>query len=449
MPIDFQAPQPFAPGVAQAAGAAQAEQQNTGMLAGLYAQAAQARSAAYNRAAAEEADRFAQNARVGSSLGEQAQQSADELQFRRDALAASRAPSARDVFEAQVGEVARAQSAQLQTWAHQQDFTFQDNLDLQRHQYALSEVMQANRDGIITDAERDDQLKKLKTGIDTLKDRQQAAIAKQQEAHAEMYLGQARLAARAEQESINLEKSLIESGEQYLVLPGDGPRHERIVIKNPKTGEWYNPLQKNRTAGSGARFADDSGAFSYKKAYPEADKEALAAYPVQKEEVNGKTVDVNQEKRNTYRQDILNREKAKHEAAMSGGGSSGQIDRGAGAAVPDKPFGSDDQASPAQRAQVETWATGREQIAQLPIPDQLKAQYTASSYVMDALLRKYGSVSQQAAEKFDPVDRANYEQARAAIARVKAVSFSNPAPQSPYGGPVGGWRDRVKFKPYR
>lgn len=429
MPFQFRAADPFAPAVAEAAGAAQAQQANTGTLASLAEQAARSRALAVNQAAAQEADRFAQNARTGAALGQRAQESADELQFKRDAFAASRLPSARDVFAAQVGEAQAQQHAQLQAWVHAQDFTFQDNQRLARQQAALAEVQRAYDQGEITQSEWSDMVSQLRSGIDPAKQRQQRALATQQEAHAQMYLQQARLGAQAEQEAVQLEKKLIESGESYLILPGDGPRHERILIKNPRSGEWYNPLLKGRGGEKPAptRFGDpQTGEFSFKKVLPEAKAEAEVAYPVTKDKDGN---DTNAKNRQEYIDQIVKREQARHAAPPAAG-------RAVEGSPPDaRPFDEDDQASPRQKAQLDAMRREVEGVSKLPIPQQAKNDFAAAVRTAEGLLREYGTISESAMASMSDADRAALTLARRKIEEVKAMRFQWPQPP---GGPAAG-----------
>lgn len=454
MPITFAPPQPFAPAIAQGAGAAQVEQQNTGTLAQLYEQAGRNRQAA----AQAEADRFAQNARTGAALGSSDQQHADELQFRKDQFQASLNPHARDVFAAQVGEAHLRQHAELNAWVQQQDMTFADEQRLKNQQMAVSEVQRAWSDHEITDQDRNDLLTQLRTHIDPAKQRQERALAEQETSRAAAYQKQADVVTKSEIEVAKAQRDAADRGETTRIYRDPHTGIAELHYWSQKKGEWYNPSVNHGASGKAGDAAGAAGltAEQYLKhrAAAEKDVEALIERNENlraKTGPDGKSLGLGDPNINWSNRTQLLAERLRgmglagdvHEhlggpaPGQGGGPGSGQIPPAEA-----KPFGPDDAANPDQLHQVNELARQRDVVEKLPIPPGLKSQFTAATYVMDAMLRKYGTLSQSVYDRMSDDDKKNYAWARTSIDQVSRVGFQGQpqpaAPQAP--APMAGGR---------
>lgn len=461
MPISFQAPQPFAPGISQQAGAAQVEQANNATLASLYEAAGRNRQAAANS----EADRFARNNQVGQQLGEQAQQHADDLQLRKDQFQASLNPHARDVFAAQVGEAQARQHMEAQAWVHQQDFTFQDDLRLKNQQSAVAEVQRAHDAHEITDEEFTDFVMKLRTGIDPARQRQERALAQQQEAHAKQYLSQANLVAQSEIETAAAAKKAAEAGHTTIIHRDPHSGISELWFWDPKKSVWYNPSTTAGGAKGGAaekpvtRFGDDHGEFSFALAKKEAMAIAEAKVPVVPEYgADGKMTkkDKNAEERAQVFQEEIGKMQAdhfrKHGGAAPAGSAGGDPGPGSGQippppAAPPKPFDSYEKASPQQKGQLDLARAQVENVRRLDIPEHFKDEYAKATDVATELLRKYGDISEAAMAGMAPADRAKLTEARLTIQSIEDIKGGVRFRQTPPAAPTPGLVPPSTFRP--
>jgi len=118
-------------------------------------------------------------------LNQSAQQHAASLAMQRAQLDehayefdASRLPSQRDTFHAQVQQDNMVHHAVTQSWLNQQQLTQGEEMRLQRMRNTQSEIMD---DENLTDDQKKDALTMLRTGMDPLQRRQAATVAKQHE----------------------------------------------------------------------------------------------------------------------------------------------------------------------------------------------------------------------------------------------------------------------------
>lgn len=242
MPITFQPAEPVAPQVSSAYGAAEQFDKTLPTLMGAYEHAAslQAQVAQHNAAlSAQVGEANARNVTgAGIAEGQRQEHEADRAE-RRQQLAASMLPSARDLFHAQAAQDAMAKHAQVQAWLQGQKLSQQETLRLQRMRAAVGEVMS---NPTLSQDEKDTLALHLKTGIDPLAQRQKQAQAQMMQAHAEMFHQQAAQAKSVETQNADFEKKLLESGVGVLKWadPHTGKIHP--LIQNSRTGEWYNPL---------------------------------------------------------------------------------------------------------------------------------------------------------------------------------------------------------------
>lgn len=192
MPIRFEGPQPFAPNVI----AAYARSQQA--LQGQQIQARNAEAMARLRAAnqaqlAERSDRLADSNmdRVQGALNLQEQLTDREYDraSRERSLDKQLGMEAQAIQFRHASEVIQQQQrAELNSWVQQQDLTFQEKLRLDRMRTAVSEVM---NDQTLLPEEREAMVWQLKTGIDVMQQRQQAAQTRMIEQHAKLYEEQA------------------------------------------------------------------------------------------------------------------------------------------------------------------------------------------------------------------------------------------------------------------
>lgn len=255
MPILYEPPQPFAPSISASYG--QAEQFDR--IAPLLAQQQIANQHAQLQAAA-----IGQQGAIAA--GHQMMQ---EEQFRQglyqhgyDAAAGRNLAAAEaDARIRAAPELAR-QHAELSAWLSNQEMTQAENMRMQRMQGAVGEVIQGMKEGRFSQEDGENMLMQLKTGIDGYKQRQEKAAAQHAEMQSQM-LNQALARQKAaEVENQQFEAMLKQQGHGVMNWTDpDGKRH--LLIQNPRTGEWYNPVRDSH-GGEGAGGAKDR-AFEYKQ----------------------------------------------------------------------------------------------------------------------------------------------------------------------------------------
>lgn len=471
MPIVFAPPQPVAPGISEAYGRAQMEAQATPTLANLYAEAGRNRQAA----AIAEANRFAENNRVGASLGERAQEHADELQFRKDAFHASQGANARDVFAAQVGEAQNLQHAQLNAWVHQQDMTYADELALKRMQMSVSEVEQAYRNNEVTKEDRDAMLLQLRTHIDPYKQRQEKALAQMQESHAKAYEEQAARQTKISLMNAQLDSKTLAERTRTIVdpfisaqverdMPGATPQQiEQEAIRRGGYAQWVqvgfdqfgHPQWKQVEHASQAKgakgAADGLSEEQYLKHRLEVIK-SVDAWAAKRDAEAAKTggAQLTPEQRlenyksamdaaglgQTYQQHRSERGGPTQAGGPEGPGS-GQIPA---ADTSLKPFDEDSQASPKQKAILDLANAKIQNIQKLPIPPEIKDDYGRAVRLSLSMLREYGRIDAEAMSKMSEKDREALTLAGKTIDRIEGMTFG--------GQPQPGWFQR-RFNNYQ
>lgn len=254
--ITFEPPQPFAPGLSSAYGAAAVAQQNLPLVAQQYARnqalqvEAQQQQAAL-RAQAAQADQRANlgYAQLGAQVGEQGREFAANLSERQHEFAASREPSARDAFLAQVAGEQNRQRAELQAWLSNQEVGQAEQLRLNRMQNSVSEVM---ADPTLTAGEKSALVTQLRTGIDPIRQRLETQQAQHLQKQNDQIDDQLRRRAEHDQTMRDFEAQMVREGRAVVTMTDDnGRRH--VLIKNDRTGEWYNPMVKGSNAGDESR----------------------------------------------------------------------------------------------------------------------------------------------------------------------------------------------------
>lgn len=174
MPIVFAQPDPMAPDVQAAGGAAEQWSRDMPSLARLYEAAMQGQTQASIAAA----HISQQAAAAHSATVEQANARADALQEQARQFDVSQQASPKDVFHAQAQFAMQQQQAQLHAWLNQQDLSQAEAMKLQRMQNAVGEIM---ADPNLSDEEKTNMAMQLKTGIDPLHHRVEMQKAKLEE----------------------------------------------------------------------------------------------------------------------------------------------------------------------------------------------------------------------------------------------------------------------------
>ena len=195
MPITYATPEPFAPGISSAYGAAQQYSQDAPSVIGAASRAAglradaQARAEqlqfAYAQANAQSQDRraalYTQSEMANADRQQQSLNLGAQLTQRNDEA----------TFEGQARMAQQAQHADLQNWLGQQDLSQKEAMRLQRMKAAVDDVMASN----LTPEQKQDAIVQLRTGIDPLEQRLKTSQAKMATAHAQAYQQQAEMDA--------------------------------------------------------------------------------------------------------------------------------------------------------------------------------------------------------------------------------------------------------------
>lgn len=333
MPIVFQAPEPVAPEVASAYGAAEIGQRNNSVLASMYGQAAdtslRARlgTAQLQFQGAEAASRE-QTAR-GINRANLAEQGREFDQTRLDRQAAQQYAQQHDAAMAE-------QRTQLTAWLNDQELSQKEEQRLSTMKNSVADVQ---GDDNLAPEEKVAAITKLRTGIDVYEMRQRKALATQEEAHAAAYQKQADVVAKSEIEVAKAQKDAADRGETTRVYRDPHTGIAELHYWSQKKGEWYNPSVNHGATGTGpARLekpvagTTTAGEFDWSYHNKQAENEAMAAFPVRKvpgPEGKG-TVDENAAGRADYFQKVVNRRQEQWRAAN--GQPPGQADRGPGSA---------------------------------------------------------------------------------------------------------------------
>ena len=256
MPIVFRGPDPVAPEIASAYGAAQVSQQNLPQLAQQYAQQAQMAQQRSLQTAqlglqAREGDlnRMTQGANIihddaarQQALQQQNQQFFTRINAEQDQVA----------FQAQAAAARQAQAAQLLAWVNQQDLSQKEKMRLERMRNAIGEVNSLVASNQLTPEEAQNYLVQLRTGIDPLEQRARASQARMYEQHAKQYEAQVAMQTKAQAATAAYMAEL-----QNTLPMQKGPNGEMVmdpeaILKLPirlmpnSNGEMHDPILPNR-----------------------------------------------------------------------------------------------------------------------------------------------------------------------------------------------------------
>lgn len=183
MPVVFAPPEPVAPSISSAYGAAQQWSQDFPTLErqqqGIVSANEQARALTQQgqiAAAGRQQQALEQSAH--NTLQAETFNQSQEQQQRQ--FIAARQPSERDVFQANAQMAEQQQRAELQSWLGQQDLSQKETMRLQQMKGAVADIEASS----LPDEQKQAAIVQLRTGIDGYKVRQQAALTRDLEAQA-------------------------------------------------------------------------------------------------------------------------------------------------------------------------------------------------------------------------------------------------------------------------
>lgn len=394
MPIVFRGPDPVAPEIAAAYGAAQVSQQNLPQLAQQYAQQAQMAQQRNLQTAqlglqAREGDlnRMTQGANIvrDDAARQQALQQQNQQAFAR-----INAEQDQTYFQAEAAAARQRQGAELQAWLNQQDLSQKEKMRLERMRNAIGEVESLVSSKQLTEEEAANYMIELKTGIDPIQHRLQAE-------HARKWKEQADQAAKVAKVQADIGKMTAEEQVKYLkssIIPlGEGFFAERQLDGTFKSVYHPPPKEEKPAASKPGPFQYDRP-FQYSDYQKEAEAEADVRFPVLPNAA-GTVKDINAVARAEFRQQLIEGYKAAHVARQHGqqGPGGGQQQ---GAAQPEeKPFaiGSPpEQMTPTQRVKVQQLSALADIARAAAIPAEQQAHSVSAAQQATAALAKHGSV---------------------------------------------------------
>lgn len=242
MPVVFEAPQPFAPQISEGFGQTEQFNKTLPILAGLY-ESNQNRNLAASQGAANR-DLAAQQATASNR----------ERAYQTDV-------NTDNEFEAQRRNYAiqsELQARQIQ--AHQQSQMFDaavkdrqvghaEMMDAQRAEAGLSQLQQDVESGLVSKEEAADAAYFLRTKTDRVRQRVEAQHAEEYKSQAAMKSQEAANMAKDNAQMDKFEEDRIAAGFGTLKFHDNNGRLH-VLLKNPKTGEWYNPLLEHNKMGA-------------------------------------------------------------------------------------------------------------------------------------------------------------------------------------------------------
>lgn len=237
MPVTFEQPQPVSPQISAAYGSTEQLSHDLPAIASIYQRNAAMQQAAAEHAQSLQAQMVGQQAGIGERRLEMQQHGMDQAaQF-----ATSRLPSERDAFLAQSELAQQDRRAQNAAWLNQQQLSQQEQMDLQKMKESVGYV-QNNPN--LTDDEKENFITRLRTKIDPMEMRLKQQQVEHQQKQDQLIDGQLRKQAEHEETNRQFQAQMMKEGKAVVTWVDDnGRRHP--LIKNEKTGEWYNPLQSS------------------------------------------------------------------------------------------------------------------------------------------------------------------------------------------------------------
>lgn len=414
MPIDFEQPQPFAPGIESAYGQTQQFGHDLPTLAGLYESAARMQQAG-TMANADRAARMAAGNADRIQQGGEAQAALQQRQREGDQAAVGHA-NALDAQQAQAQAHLQAQfalqqqHAQLQMYARQQDITYQETQRLNQMRNSLAAVMD---DPSLSPAEKVQAAGMLRSGIDLLSTKQQMTMQRRQQQADEMQKQQI-LTATAHAEAA-----------KDLAAGNFGKR--MIRVPNPYTGQVEGWLLDERgvphqlhkpPSGAGAAGKGEKP-FDIAKAKKDAEAEAELAHPFTSIHPDTNKIVPDEEtvrKRAEYATKVFERERAAYQQRT-------------GQAQPAQPehFDWNEPRTQAQKDAKREWGIAYGSVkANDAIPPEKKAQALDALAAARGLLTAYGSV-----ERMPPEARQQFVMYRNIVAEATQPPQQQPAAPQP------------------
>lgn len=466
MPIVYEPPQPFAPGISSGYGAAQQSVQDLPLIQNAQAMsdanrraelgAVQQSNALAAQAGQANADRQSREAAQGAGLREQAYQF-DE----------SRRPSARDQFFADQQFNQTAQRFALHAQMQDQELSQAETMRLQRLQQAKGTIQQQVDEGYLSPEEGNSLMLQAQTGINPLQQRLAKSKAMLEESQNQKLMDDHAKAMIHENEA---KKFYAKTFSERVAVWNDPETGKPIHFYEKAPGQWEpvkNPeVAQEKQAKEAAnldaiRFKDYSRAAERieasvqrwaeqrdKKDEAKAKEQGRAPDPLTPDQIETNRIDA---MKRAGLEDTWEAQRAKFSGIDAAQGKpvtvtgSGQIPTAAGPAQPQKlaeltkPFDEDAKASPLQQSQIGTWKQQNEDVQKLPIPPQAKQAYSSAITTLDGLLREYGSVADPS--KMSDADRAAWQLAVDKKAEIERMKFGGP------GGPNWLQRRMQNYQP--
>lgn len=252
MPIRYEPPQPLAPGLSAAYGAAEVASRNLPAIASLYAnrnrleaEAGQFQAQLAQRAALSDQATNQRAAEFGAEVSGRGREFAQQLTERRAEYAASREPGPRDYFLAQAEQAQQARRAELQNWLSQQEVGQAEQVRLQRMQNSLAEVMASPT---LQPHEKEALALQIRTGIDPVKQRLERQQGERQIALTDQAVQQGERIKKQELRQAELDAKTFDQRTAYV----DDGAGGRVGFFQKSVGEWA-PIPRERGEGGEAK----------------------------------------------------------------------------------------------------------------------------------------------------------------------------------------------------
>lgn len=380
MPVTLAPAQPLSPEIAAQYGRAQQFNQSAPLLASV------ARANA-DRAAASHAQELAAQVQTNIASGENITRAtiAGNEQGERRYLLDQENRSRGALLEREIAARRESQQEAMLFDASMFDrkVGYQDQLRMQQQQAGLAQLEQDVRDGLLSKEEAADAAYELKTNIDRTDQKLRGQQMREQAARADMHEAEVKRMKKVEEDLDKMERDLIDQGHTTLRWMDDNGK-VHILIKNKRSGEWYNPLmtsgkqteamnQEPKTA-----YSTKEGQFDRSKAITDAEKEAKLEFPVKKDPETGE--DVNMADRVGRAKQLLQGYEQEHAGLPKKGAMAGAIDMAMGLdKKTQKQLGKE---SPPPEAILKSAKVVEQKIAQNPKLDGMQKSQALSSLEM-------------------------------------------------------------------
>jgi len=178
-----------------------------------------------------------QGQQLGMQLDQQqaqARHQQQQIQLQQQEFQARQQPSQRDVWEQQGQLQQMGVHAQLQSQLQQTELTQQEEMRLQRARNDISQIdsLRVRNGGHLSDEEADNAIIQRQTGIDVLKQRQEAAMALRTQAQAAFQQQQLRRMTQNIPDAVYTETLPNGNTQHWVNNPRTGPQLEHIMNPN-------------------------------------------------------------------------------------------------------------------------------------------------------------------------------------------------------------------------